>query len=88
MNLLYLLLCYAIIKTEDGAGQKEMMVFTQRSRLASESELFKKKRCEGSESCLQDYKHNHGLITAIYYSFKHFCVFANLLIAFTVIPEM
>lgn len=30
MNLLYLLLCYAIIKTEDGAEQKEMMVFTQR----------------------------------------------------------
>lgn len=30
MNLLYLLLCYAIIKTEDGAAQKEMMVFTQR----------------------------------------------------------
>lgn len=26
---MYLLLCYAIIKTEDGAGQKEIMVFTQ-----------------------------------------------------------
>lgn len=29
MNLLYLLLCYAIIETEECAGQKEMMVFTQ-----------------------------------------------------------
>lgn len=26
---MYLLLCYAIIETEDGAGQKEIMVFTQ-----------------------------------------------------------
>lgn len=33
MNLLYLLLCYAIIKTEDGAGQKEIMVFTQHRRV-------------------------------------------------------
>lgn len=34
MNLLYLLLCYAIIETDDGAGQKEMMVFTQHRRPA------------------------------------------------------
>lgn len=38
INLLYLLLCYAIIKTEHSAGQKEIMVFTQRSRLVCESE--------------------------------------------------
>lgn len=32
INLLYLLLCYAIIKTEHGAGQKEIMVFAQHGR--------------------------------------------------------
>lgn len=56
MNLLYLLLCYAIIKTECGAGRKEMMVFTQRSRLVGAavrganyvSKIRKRLRCKSN----------------------------------------
>lgn len=56
MNLLYLLLCYAIIKTEDGAGQKEIMVFTQHT----ESERLYRDAVRGENNILlQTASHLH-----------------------------
>lgn len=53
---MYLLLCYAIIKTEDGAGQKEIMVFTQHT----ESERLYRDAVRGENNILlQTASHLH-----------------------------